>query len=154
MDHYYLRRYVRRSIFKRSNILYVKISFQMNEHKRSTKMKIIASPYPPLPRPLYPLVRRFLAFLFFWQDTHWLGGRRMVKVKALKKCDQIGRFFKVVWTNLVIKIAKIFSDTFGLLWKMSLFMSNWCGYFWATFVENWANFYSNIWPHCSKLTFR
>ena len=60
-----------------------------------------------------------------------------------EQCEQVGRFLKVVWTTLVTKIDKIFSDTLGHFEKLHCW-----GYFWATFRENWPTFYSNIWSHC------
>ena len=35
-----------------------------------------------------------------------------------EQCEQVGRFLKVVWTTLVTKIDKIFSDTLGHFEKL------------------------------------
>ena len=59
-----------------------------------------------------------------------------------QQCVQFGRFFKkLLETNFVTEIAKIFMEFFGLLRRMTHFTKN---IFWATFGENWATFCSNI----------
>ena len=46
---------------------------------------------------------------------------------------------------------------FGYYWgnfeKHNLFSESVVTTFWATFSENWATFYSNIWSHCSWRTY-
>ena len=55
-------------------------------------------------------------------------------VTSQDQCDQIGQFLK----DLCYKREKL-----DLLNKTAV------GIFWATFGENWATFYSNIWSHWS-----
>ena len=45
------------------------------------------------------------------------------------QCDQIGRFLKFKGTKFLAKVAQIFSNNVGILWRMALFTLNWCGYF-------------------------
>ena len=73
--------------------------------------------------------------------------RELLLLKQLFQCDQIGRFLKFLATEFLAKVAQIFSNNFGLLWKMDLFTV-----FWATFVDNWATFCSNIWSHWTLWT--
>ena len=72
---------------------------------------------------------------FLNSEQKWETER--VRAISLWQCDQIGRIF-------IAKVARIFSNIFGLLWKMDLFCLTDVDTFWATFGENWATFYSNI----------
>ena len=49
--------------------------------------------------------------------------------------------------NLVTKVAKMFSDIFGLLWKMAQVL---CRTTVDTFWETLENNVYNIWSHCSQ----
>ena len=51
------------------------------------------------------------------------------------QCDQIGRFFKLITTNFLIKVAKI-----------EIFRKS--GFFLGNFLKNWATFYFIIWSRC------
>ena len=54
----------------------------------------------------------------FWRKS-WQG----------YQCDQIGLFWKVIATNYLINVTKIFGDYLGYLAKHPFLVINWCGYF-------------------------
>ena len=62
---------------------------------------------------------------------------------------RLGDFWKFLGTKFLAKEAQILSNNFGTLWKMELFASICVDTFWATFVENWATYFS-IWSHWSS----
>ena len=48
---------------------------------------------------------------------------------------RLGDFWKFLGTKFLEKVAQILSNNFGLLWKMALFMLNWCEYFLGNFCR-------------------
>ena len=78
--------------------------------------------------------------------------RRLLGKKSANSVTRLGHIWKFFGTKFLSKVAQIFSNNFGLLWKIELFTLNWCGYFLCNFYKNWATFYSNIWSHWVPMT--
>ena len=61
------------------------------------------------------------------------------------KCDQIGRFFKVLGEFFVTKVVQLCSDFWVILKNIPFQIKTAL----ATFWKNWATFYFSIWSHCN-----
>ena len=63
------------------------------------------------------------------------------------QCNQIGQSFS--WQFFGTKVAQIFGKHFGKFERWHL-GENLNTAFWATFEQNWATIYCNIWSHFTK----
>ena len=63
------------------------------------------------------------------------------------QCDQIGRFWKLLVTKFLSKVAQIIGNFLGYFEKSHSFVKNYAATSWVTFGNFWATFYSNIWSH-------
>ena len=65
------------------------------------------------------------------------------------QCDQIGRFWNFLVAKFITKVAQMFDDFLGSCEKYQFLYQTGEFTFWATFGKTCANFYFNIWSHCS-----
>ena len=70
----------------------------------------------------------------------WKMCRRLLGKKSANSVTRLGHIWKFFGTKFLSKVAQIFSNNFGLLWKIELFTLHWCGYFLGNFCRKLGYF--------------
>ena len=60
---------------------------------------------------------------------------------------RLGNFWKFLATDFLRKVSQLFNNFRGYFENIILKVKTAVSTFWATFVEIWVTFYSNIWSH-------